>query len=112
MFAKSPALIILGGICNNISFGLIFPAMREITERNVARNVRNTAHALIDVAYGSFAGMLGLLYSGLLIGRAGIKAMLLMCLVLQAAAVIIQLRAAGIAKTPQENCEKLTAARQ
>ncbi len=47
--ARSPVMVIAGTILTNISFGLLFPTMREITEESVWPALRTTAHSVIDV---------------------------------------------------------------
>ena len=71
--ATGPAMIIIGTVFNNISYGLMLPTMREITEKSVTGALRNTAHSLSDAMYGSFAGIIALLYSGVLMDRLGAR---------------------------------------
>ena len=71
--AVSSFMIILGTVCNNISYGLLLPTMREITEENIEGTLKNTAHSLTDAMFGSFAGVVALLYSGTLMDRFGAR---------------------------------------
>ncbi|MDO4415097.1 MAG: MFS transporter [Erysipelotrichaceae bacterium] len=71
--ATGPEMIIIGTVFNNISYGLMLPTMREITEKSVTGALRNTAHSLSDAMYGSFAGIIALLYSGVLMDRLGAR---------------------------------------
>lgn len=85
--ARAPFTVILGTIMNNISFGILYPTMREITEDSVTPALRNTAHSLIDVAYGSFAGMIATSWSGALLDGAGVAALGTVCAGIQVIAV-------------------------
>ena len=69
--AANPAMIIIGTVMMNISYGLLLPTMREITEKNVPAELKNTAHSLTDAVFGSFAGVFALLYSGVLMDAFG-----------------------------------------
>ncbi len=82
--ATSPFMITLGTIFNNVSYGIMLPTMREITETNVTGSLKNTAHSLTDATYGSFAGIIALLYSGKLMDVFGARsvALLGMCIML------------------------------
>ncbi len=71
--AVNPFMIIVGTVMMNISYGLQLPTMREITEKNVPEQLKNTAHSLTDAMFGSFAGVFALLYSGTLMDRFGAK---------------------------------------
>lgn len=73
-FAVNPMMIIMGSVCSNISYGVMLPTTREITEGNVPDTLKSTAHALSDAMYGSFSGIIALLYSGTLMDKFGTKA--------------------------------------
>ena len=86
--AKVPAMVIAGTVMTNISFGLLFPTMREITEQNVPAALRTTAHSLVDVAYGSVAGMIASAWSGTVMQHAGTGAMTRICMAFEAVALV------------------------
>lgn len=69
--ASSPAMVIAGTVMANISYGFLLPTMRQITEKNVPENQKNTAHSLTDAMFGSFAGVIAMLYSGTLMDHFG-----------------------------------------
>ena len=71
--AVSPYMIIIGTVMNNIAYGVLLPTMRETTEKNVPAALKNTAHSLTDAMFGSFAGVIALLYSGTLMDLFGAK---------------------------------------
>ncbi len=71
--AVNPMMITIGTIMNNMSYGLLLPTMREITENSVQGDQRNTAHSLCDAMFGSFAGIIALLYSGFLMDTFGAR---------------------------------------
>ena len=77
-FAQSPVLFIIGTLFMNISYGLMLPTMREITEKNVPDHLKNTAHSLTDAVYGSFSAVLALLYSGMMMDTFGPKSVALL----------------------------------
>lgn len=76
--ASAPAMIILGTVFNNMSYGLMLPTMREITEKSVSGALKNTAHSLTDAMYGSFAGIIALTYSGMVMDRFGARSVALL----------------------------------
>ena len=69
--AQNPAMVITGTVMNNISFGVLYPTMREMTEQNVNSALRNTAHSVVDVAYGSLSGMIATSWSSVILEQAG-----------------------------------------
>ncbi len=87
--AKHPALVVAGTVFANINFGLLFPTMREMTERSVSAGLRTTAHSITDAAYGSVASMIAASWSGSVIESAGIGAMCVICMILETVALVI-----------------------
>ena len=71
--AFTPALVILGTVFANISYGIMLPTQREIVESDVPSSLKNTAHSLSDAMFGSFSGILALTYSGVLMDAFGAK---------------------------------------
>ncbi|MBR4164002.1 MAG: MFS transporter [Solobacterium sp.] len=71
--AVAPSMIIAGTVMMNISYGVLLPTMRETTEKNVPSTLKNRAHSLTDAMFGSFAGVIALLYSGTLMDMFGAK---------------------------------------
>lgn len=104
LIAKTPSVIIAGTIMNNISFGLLFPTMREMTERFVSARLRNTAHSMIDVAYGSFSGMIASAWGGRVLEISGTISMCMICVYMEliAIAVAFFLLISHTAKRPQK----------
>ncbi|MCR5794008.1 MAG: MFS transporter [Solobacterium sp.] len=89
--ATAPAMIILGTVFNNISYGLMLPTMREITEKNVSGALKNTAHSLSDAMYGSFAGIIALTYSGMIMDRFGARSVALLGAFIMTVPVLLSL---------------------
>ncbi|MBQ7057885.1 MAG: MFS transporter [Firmicutes bacterium] len=85
--ARAPFMVVLGTIFTNISFGLLFPTMREITEESVSGNLRTTANSIVDVAYGSVANMIASAWSGAVMENAGTGMMCSICMVLEIVAL-------------------------
>ena len=85
--ARNPAMIVLGTVMNNVSFGILYPTMREMTEASVPPSLRNTAHSAVDAAYGSFSGMIATFFSGFMLRRAGAAALGFTCAGLQVVAI-------------------------
>jgi len=71
--AVAPSMVIIGTVMMNISYGVLLPTMRETTEKNVPSTLKNRAHSLTDAMFGSFAGVIALLYSGTLMDMFGAK---------------------------------------
>ncbi len=89
--ATSSFMIILGTIINNISYGIMLPTTREITEKSVSDDLKNTAHALSDAMYGSFAGIIALLYSGTMMDHFGAKSVALLGMIIMMIPVSLSL---------------------
>ena len=88
MIARNPGMVMAGTVMTNISFGLLFPTMREITEASVPAALRTTAHSIIDVAYGSVAGMIASAWGGVVMSGAGAVTMSAICMALEAVALV------------------------
>ena len=71
--AVNSAMVILGSVMWNASYGVMLPTVREITERNVHGALKNTAHSMADAMYGSFAGIIALIYSGFMMDTFGAR---------------------------------------
>lgn len=78
--AHTPEMVIAGTIMTNISFGLLFPTMRAITEESVHPTLRTTAHSIIDVAYGSVSGMISSAWGGIVMESYGPRVMSSICM--------------------------------
>ena len=89
--AAAPAMVILGTVFNNVSYGVMLPTMREITEKNVTGPLKNTAHSLSDAMYGSFAGIIALTYSGTLMDAFGARSVALLGMGIMLVPVVISL---------------------
>ncbi|MBR2811638.1 MAG: MFS transporter [Solobacterium sp.] len=76
--AVSPVMIILGTVLNNISYGILMPTYRQMTEASVSGSLKNTAHAMCDAMFGSFAGVVALLYSGSMMDAFGARSVALL----------------------------------
>lgn len=76
--ASNPYMIVLGSVFANISYGVMLPTAREITESTVSGSLKNTAHSLSDAMFGYAAGMIALLYSGTLMDAFGVRFVMLM----------------------------------
>lgn len=71
ILAKTPSMIVVGTVLANVSFGLLYPTMREMTELSVQHSLRNTAHGIVDVAYKSLPGMISSIWAGSVIQSSG-----------------------------------------
>ena len=89
--AVNPLMIILGTVMNNIGNGLLLPTMRQITESTVSGTLKNTAHAMCDATFGSFAGIIALLYSGSLMDAFGARSAALLGSFIMISPVIMSL---------------------
>lgn len=74
VLAKNPALVILGSVMSNLSYGIMLPTNREIVSRNVPKELNTTANSISDTVYGNFAGILSLMYSGVIMDSMGPRA--------------------------------------
>lgn len=87
--AVSPVMVFGGSFLLNVSVGILLPTMRSVTEKNVTPAFRNLGHNIADGVYNSVAGIISLLYSGIVIDLFGVKRMLLICILIISAAVMI-----------------------
>lgn len=71
--ATNPYIIVVGSVFANISYGIMLPTSREITEAYVPQELKTTAHSLTDAMFGYAAGMIALLYSGTLMDILGVR---------------------------------------
>ena len=90
--ARTPMLIILGMIFSNVSYGIMMPTMRELVTKYVPEDLRNTAHSLTDMIFGSLSGILSLSCSSLLIHRFGIRSIVVAGLALLVAPLVMSIR--------------------
>ena len=90
--AKSPFLIIMGMVFANVSYGIMMPTMRELVTRYVPEHLRNTAHSLSDLIFGSLSAIISLIYSSALIHSLGTKSVVVIGLCIIAVPMILTLR--------------------
>jgi hypothetical protein len=69
---------------NNMSFGILYPSMREITRESVPAELFNSASSLIDVCYGQLPGIISLLAAGPLLNVFGVRGLSFACAAAQA----------------------------
>ena len=81
---------------NNMSFGILYPSMREITRESVPEELFNSASSLIDVCYGQLPGIISLLAAGPLLSVFGIRGLSFACAAAQA--VTLAVLVAGMAR--------------
>jgi PPP family 3-phenylpropionic acid transporter len=70
-FARNPAWIISGSLLCNAAYGFLLPTTREIVTRSVPRPMVTTANSLSDAIFGSFSGVVSLVYSGFVMDHFG-----------------------------------------
>ncbi len=80
--AVSPVMIFAGSFLYNIGVGILLPTMRSVTEKNVFPAFRNLGHNTADAVYNSVAGIISLLYSGLVMDIFGVRSMLMICILI------------------------------
>jgi len=90
--AVSPVMVFAGSFLLNMGVGILLPTMRGVTERSVAPAFRNLGHNIADAVYNSVAGIISLLYSGIVIDRFGVKSMLMICILIVSIPVMITCR--------------------
>ncbi len=89
--AWSPLLIIAGTMLSNLSYGIMLPTQREITEDYVPSALITTAHSLADAMFGSFSGVIALLYSGFVMDTFGAKSVAVLGGVIMIVPILIAL---------------------
>lgn len=93
-YAVSPVMVFAGSFLSNIGVGILLPTMRSVTERSVSGAFRNLGHNIADAVYNSVAGIISLLYSGLVIDLYGVKSMLMICILIVLIPVIMTCKTA------------------
>ncbi len=91
LFAVSPAMVIMGSVVYNVAYGVLLPTMREVTEKNVQENLRNLGHSLSDAVFTSFSGVVSLMYAGAIVDGLGVKAMMIISVLIAGAALLFAL---------------------
>jgi len=89
LLATTPFMIIFGSVMWNASYGIMLPTVRELTEKNVNGALKNTAHSMSDAMYGSFAGIIALTYSGIMLDEFGAKFVALLGIIVMLAPVMM-----------------------
>lgn len=90
-FAVTPYMVITASVFNAISYSILLPTIREITENSTDRTIRTTAHGVADAVYQSLAGMISLLYVGVLMDNVGMKAVFIICICFQLVTLVLAL---------------------
>ncbi|MDD5845793.1 MAG: MFS transporter, partial [Lachnospiraceae bacterium] len=90
--AQSPFLIIMGMVFANVSYGIMMPTMRELVTRYVPEHLRNTAHSLSDLIFGSLSAIISLIYSSALIHSFGMKSIVIVGLFIIAVPMLLTLK--------------------
>ena len=90
--AQSPFLIIMGMVFANVSYGIMMPTMRELVTRYVPEHLRNTAHSLSDLIFGSLSAIISLIYSSALIHSFGMKSIVAVGLFIIAVPMLLTLK--------------------
>lgn len=89
LIATNYIVIIIGTIMWNISFGIMLPTIREITETSVAGSLKSTAHTMADAVYYDFSGIVALSYSGFLLDKFSEKSLAFLGMVVITVAMIV-----------------------
>jgi len=87
--ATSTPLVFLGTFIYNIGYGVMLPLMRCITERCVNKDLQNLGQNIADSTFTSASAIIGLLYSGTIIDAFGMKALLLLCILISSVAFLM-----------------------
>lgn len=74
---------------NNMSFGILYPSMREITRESVPSELFNSASSLIDVCYGQLPGIISLLAASPLLNLFGVRGLSFACAAAQAVTLTV-----------------------
>ena len=69
----------------------MLPTQREIVENDVPVALKNTAHSLSDAMFGSFSGILALIYSGALMDAFGARCVAYLGIGIMTIAVLLSL---------------------
>ena len=68
---KTVPLVTIGMILKGLGFGLMLPTIRQMIYNNSVNELRTTAQSIFDAVFGSIAGVLSSLYSGVIIEYSG-----------------------------------------
>ncbi|MCM1135783.1 MAG: MFS transporter [Clostridium sp.] len=92
--AGNPWTIVFGGTLGYITYCVILTTYRDITEEVVEPKLFMTACEVTDAVYGTLAGMAALTYSGAMVDLFGVKALMLLCAVIQVIPMCFKVQAA------------------
>lgn len=90
-FCHLPYTATAAFMLNNMSFGILYPSMRETCRESVPAELFNSASSLIDVCYGQLPGIISLLAAGPLLGAFGVRGLSFVCAGLQAVTLAVLL---------------------
>ncbi len=88
-FCHMPWTATAAFMLNNMSFGILYPSMREITRESVPEELFNSASSLIDVCYGQLPGIISLLAAGPLLNVFGVRGLSFACAAAQAVTLTV-----------------------
>ena len=88
-FCHTPWSATAAFMLNNMSFGILYPSMREICRESVPRHLFNSASSLIDVCYGQLPGIISMTAAGPLLSVAGVRGLSFVCAGLQAVTLAV-----------------------
>ena len=103
VLAGSVWMLYLASFINGMAYGILLPARRQLVTEIAPPEAHNRVHALGDMAYLNFGGLVGNQMSGLLIDSKGARFMLTVSLCIQAVGVAALGCLNRAAKTPQKH---------
>ena len=89
VFSGSVWMLYLASFINGAAYGILLPARRRFVTEIAPPETHNRVHALGDMAYMNFGGLVGNQVSGWLIDSKGVRFMLLVSLGVQLAGVAV-----------------------
>ena len=102
VLAGSVWMLYLASFINGMAYGILLPARRQLVTEIAPPEAHNRVHALGDMAYLNFGGLVGNQMSGLLIDSKGARFMLTVSLCIQAVGVAALGCLNRAAKAPQK----------
>ncbi|MDD3410212.1 MAG: MFS transporter, partial [Eubacteriales bacterium] len=88
LLARTPSALLLCYAFNGLGTGMYLPAMRQLIAEQAPAGLQTTAQGMADATYSSLAGMVSMMFSGVLADRYGSAAMECVALSFQVLALL------------------------
>ena len=92
IIADSALGVLMGTIMLAAAYPLLLMSVRHLILRIVTSRLQTTANGICDTAYANIAGVIAMAYSGAIVDIGGVKAFMIVCFAVFAAATLFAFR--------------------